>query len=365
MSASQESRAAEVNKQERIAQAAGSEYADLAGYCEHCQAAYRISWTMYYKAAKSIYAQDILNHNLNIRTRHTKWNNVDQPEVFHYYRHNKKILEQSLAVYSHDWKDYLFILGIQTILQKKPHKELCKDAMIEVDIPIRKNAHNDVRRQADKAILDIWQTAQIVYPNGVTIVDQRESEAIIETRVKVLIGRAHGIPREPDWQRKITFNHGLSKSARAQLRYEIDLDSEEEEEARKEANTASVPISTEGMELDSDQEALKPIAIRSTKEAPPVAMQPRAGKAPETSSSSYNTSRPRRTTVPVATRYETSNERILMRRSSERSQDRQPQIAEPGPSRQHRRKHVDRDKTAAQQIAEQYREAERDGNEWI
>ena len=114
------------------------------------------------------------------------------------------IMEHSFALYSHDWAEYLMLIGIQTIVPKQPHKELCKEAMTEVDIPMRKDTHNDVIRQTDMAMKDIWQIGQVVYPNGVTVIDQRDTGTTLETRIKVLIRRQHRVPRFPDWVRKLT-----------------------------------------------------------------------------------------------------------------------------------------------------------------
>ena len=80
---------------------------------------------------------------------------VKDQDIFRSYANDKMIMEHSFALYSHDWAEYLMLIGIQTILPKQPHKELCKEAMTEVDIPMRKETHNDVIRQMDMALGDI------------------------------------------------------------------------------------------------------------------------------------------------------------------------------------------------------------------
>ena len=363
MSNTQALRAAEVISKERIVNDAGSsEHADLAGHCEHCQTAYRIGWEMFYTAAHSAWTNEILNHNLNIRIRHNKWNTAEYGSAMI----SRRILEHSYAIYSHNWEDYILLTGIRTSVPKQPHKELCYQARLEIDIPIRKNVHNDVRRQAELALNSICQIGQMVYPKGASVVDQRITDSVIETRIKVQIGEAHGIVKDPGWKRKMTFNHGFNKADRAQLRYDLDQASEEEANDYEDS-TASDAISQpigERMELDFDQEAPKPVANQEIKEAPPVAMQPRHGKAPEASSSSYKSHRPRRATVPIPTRasfVDSSNEQILVARMRGRPQERQQQMNEPGPSRHHGALHVETELTEAQQYLQDYCQKERDG----
>ena len=365
MSNSQAHRAAEVVNKERIINDAGSsEHADLAGHCEHCRTAYRIGWEMLYKAAHSAWSSEVLNHNLNIRIRHNKWNTTEYGSSMI----SRRILEHSYAIYSHNWQDYLMLFGIRTSIPKQPHKELCYQARLEIDIPIRKGANDEVRRQAELALTEICRIGQLVYPNGASTVDQRATDSVIETRIKVKIGEAHGIVKDPGWRRKMTFSHGNSKAERAQLRYDLDQASEEEANDDKEStSTSSDSISQligERMELDFDQEAPKPVANQEIKEAPPVAMQPRYGKAPAASPSSYRGNRPRRTTVPIPTRasyIDSSNEQILVARMRGRSQERQQQMKEAGSSRQHRTRRAETEMTEAQQYIEDYCQKERDG----
>ena len=358
MSSAQERRTAEVVSRRPI-MPKFTEAEDLLGYCETCQVAYRIALLVFFKITKSIQAEEITKHNVDIKIRHRRWTGDRERDTLINYMPDKKVFEHSYELYSHQKDEYLVHCGVQTILPKGPHSGRCLYATMEIDLPIRKDAAIDIRSWTEKTLYDISTIAQSIYPNGISVIDQREAELAIETKIKTIIGRPMGdIPREPGWVRKETHYHGelprrsLFRQQGPDIersvdhpRSEIDRENLETEAMEIDFREATVPqeASNLGTITTEATEAVQIIRDSGTAESTPVLQHPRP----------YHPTR--RATIPLDTYYSSprqpSTDQILLQRQPRQYKQPEQQMKEGESSRQPLKTQASRVRYRAQQEA--------------
>lgn len=249
----QQHRTAEVVRRNRPDMPIPTEHEDIAGYCETCQITYRVGWRIFECIVQNINARDNIRHNVDMHIRHAR----HKDERCDSRLKDKTLFEHSYRIYSHQEDEYLAYAGIQMFMPKEAHQHRCRSVAMEIDMPIRKEAAQSIRNNAEKTLDDVIRIAGNSTPDGRSVIDQRKNLHTIETKVKVVIGDSgRSIPRERGWKRKETYYHGRSTRTGPMPATEATeiIEAPETIEAPKaEADTDSDPIQIEIMDIDWEE----------------------------------------------------------------------------------------------------------------
>ena len=304
---------------------------DLTGYCDLCQQTSRIGWRIFERIAQGIQVKEILEHNLDIKTRHHRW-------VFNGTGIQKLLIEHAYSLYSRHETEYLVHAGVQISIPCQAHHMACRSTTIQVDMPIRRKAAHSIKIYTERTLHDVIKIAQEANPYGRSVIDQRDNLHSIETRIKVVIGDSNrGISIDPGWLRKETRYHGLEQRARSPEQEAREAPVAKEASEMKEASSDSIPI--EHMEID--YEAALPQEV-SNQEAPTTRHQSTLPDMDKSGTLNDRTEmirkahpRARSNTVPTggaATGSESGNERILLFRQVKNSATDDERSPKAGPS---------------------------------
>lgn len=276
----------------------------IRGYCENCQQAFRLSQLIFNGICRSAWHNDVTMHNVDIRMRHKDY--ITNARAVH--RQNReaeyRIIEHKYTLYSKHHDDFVVSSEVTVMMPPREHNTLCRGVTMEVDMPIRRDAAESIRRQAEQTLINIAQIAQTVTPNGVTVIDQRMGMQIIDTKVKTIIGgsRLQRIPEQAGWVRKASHYHGTEAILNIDTAAELNNRSRREEAADKEPETPD-PIILEMMEIDCEEDTQPPRLTSPIKEAEarPIADPALKQSHPQASSSACSKARPRGATVHIDT----------------------------------------------------------------
>lgn len=344
MSALAQNRVAEVIRRMRPNKPKPAEHPDIRGYCERCQAAYRLAWNIFSKIAESVKVEDITRDNMDIKIRHRIHYSSDKPS--HVTTPDQKLVEHTYSLYDHVQDDYMVHAGVLILIPKKAHQTMCRGITMQIDLPIRRNCPYQIKQHTEKLLGDIAAMTQMTQPEGLSVVDQKATDWAIESKIKVVIGDpSEGIPPEEGWLRKKTYYHQIGDQSREAA---TQLDNHRGNvRSRSEAETDIIEV----MEIDFE-EAPQP---------PEVNRQKRADKETQSidSTKAVLGARQRRATIPEPTtsrrRPGVSEDEILLRR---RLKTPMQVILEPQPRRWPEAHQIGR----LQQEARRQAESERCGN---
>ena len=264
-----------------------AEHLDIGGYCSRCQEAYRIQWQMFSKIVENLDAQELIRHNIDIKIRHENICYDDRPKRVRVPEY--KLKENVYSLYSHNIEQYVVLAGVRILLPKKAHQEMCRGVTIEVDMPIRKDAPFEIKEYTERTLSKIAEITQTVQPHGIGVVDQKETEWAIESKIKVIIGDpGSGIELQPGWQRKKTYYHGISIDQR---------------EAATNIATSAEKLRSE-KEADAESEQMEVMEIDSEEAPQPPKVNPHSRMDMETQSNNSTTvvigaRRARAATLPI------------------------------------------------------------------
>ena len=179
----------------------------------------------------------ITRHNVDIKITHHKGKAMYYPDL----PWNLTFFQHSLKVYVHDMENYVINTGVQMLLPKQPHDVMCANALLEIDVPIRTDAPSNLKEFTETILHQVVQMTQNLDPIGISVVDQRETRSLTETKVKVIIGTPMAAITLPTgYRRKAVLHHGT--------RF---LETKEEEEAESDLRSDQNVV----IEIDEHQEA--------------------------------------------------------------------------------------------------------------
>lgn len=133
-----------------------SDNPDIAGHCETCQAAFHITYHVFYKITGGVTTLDIIKHNLDIQIQHT---HEETNNGLHCWKHNYKVFSPKEAT-------YLLWGGIQIDTPIGPHKELCPDLLVKIFLPIRKGAAYDLKMHGERLIQEVILATMVIALNS-------------------------------------------------------------------------------------------------------------------------------------------------------------------------------------------------------
>ena len=158
----------------------------------------------------------------------------------------RRALEHTIAVYSHDERDYLMNAGVQINIPSRKHNATCQYISILVDVPYRRHASPIVQEIGALTIIRIKEMIQLINAEGVSVIDAKTGELAIEYRIKIVLGPARfPMPPAEGYERQGIYVHASrrefpvdDRTPREQVSGLPDIDSEAPAEVVMEVDEA-------------------------------------------------------------------------------------------------------------------------------
>ena len=140
--------------------------------CELCQTGVKQASSLFiFLVSKFQYAGLILQNTLS-KINHSVLDGRWQPNINHISLKDKVIQEHQYQLYSEDHECYIVMVGVQVIISKYKHDMLCKNIVIEIDMPVPRQ-YKEMSNYALARLQDAAKVLSKAYKPGITILSQR------------------------------------------------------------------------------------------------------------------------------------------------------------------------------------------------
>jgi hypothetical protein len=138
-------------------------------------------------------AKNMLMHNIDINIAH-KWK-LESQEVNTSLTKvgDWRISTHTCSLFSHNIDNYVMNMGIQVMLPLGPHQSLCQHVIIEINMPIRREAPYDIIGNMEQALIRVAKATHKLNTTRIMVIDQQLDKYVIRNKIKVIVGNGPGL----------------------------------------------------------------------------------------------------------------------------------------------------------------------------
>lgn len=125
---------------------------------------------------------------------------------------DKIIQEHQYQLYSEDHECYLAMVGVQAIIPKDKHNKLCRNIIIEIDIPVLRQ-HPEVGNYVMARLQDVARVLSKAYKPGITTLNQRVTTDCYENKLITIYREIQQeYLNQEGFTKLITYTHDINKT---------------------------------------------------------------------------------------------------------------------------------------------------------